>query len=309
LNIGAFDIGGSKTIVALSDERGNFLEKETFQTLTADAAAHFARCRDVLFEQLSKHGLAPGALSGIGVNLPGMVDDQSGVLLDAPFAAWRDLPARAMFRELTGVQTVVVDNDVKSCALGETRFGYKDQYPSFVWITVSTGIGAAVYLPGGVWRGANNLAGEIGHVKVAFEGARRCSCGQFGCLEAHASGTAITAQLRALNIAPNAAAGARLAYEGDRAARAVFDEAAGFIAAGLSAAANLINPHALILGGGVAESLDLLLPTIREKLRAYAIRPRWDIPIVKTKLGYEAALYGAVASALHGIEERLFLDK
>lgn len=295
MTIGALDIGGTKTIVALADERGNILNKTTFPTRTDDAQAHFAACRDALFE------FGADAPDGIGVNLPGMVDDKTGVLINAPFAAWQNLPAREMFQALTGVQNVVVQNDVKSCALGEARFGHKDRYPSFVWITVSTGIGAAVYLDGGVWRGANNLAGELGHVKVAFGGARRCSCGQYGCLEAHASGTAITARLREKGIAEDARQGALLALDGHAGAKAVFDEAAGYLAAGLAAAINIVNPHALILGGGVAQSLDIMRPALEARLRDCVIAPLKDTEIVTTKLGYEAALLGAVALVL---EER-----
>ena len=310
--IGSLDIGGTKTIVAVTDDSGLIHAKRTFPTDVADHDRHFLRCAEALRGLLTQMNVDLHSLLGVGVNVPGMVDYKSGVLLNAPFAAWKDLPVRDQFRKLLGIPDVFVDNDVKSCALGEKYFGYRDRYTSYVWVTLSTGVGAAVVIDGRIWRGPDNLAGELGHVKVEYHQPRRCSCGKLGCLEAYASGTGIAASVLEAErndpsfhgrfearLLPHDAVGcAELAELGDEAALSVYGITADYLARGLSAAINLINPQAIILGGGVARSLHLIAPQVRARLNEYVVDQLVDTEIVPTRLGYEAALIGTAALVL-----------
>ncbi|MDR2232852.1 MAG: ROK family protein [Tannerella sp.] len=317
--LGAIDVGGTKTMVGIvetydslptSSKKGRILAKRLFPTYTADYHSHFADCHTYLNECLSDIGLSTGDLEGIGVNMPGMVDAAAGILLQAPFAGWYDVDVKDCFSRLFGTDRIFADNDVNSCAKGELIFG--NACNSFLWVTVSTGIGGAVIIGRQLVYGANSCAGEIGHVKVEYENPARCSCGQWGCAEAHASGTAITRMfsekagenksLSQLLVSQNLPADAKtcsiLAQQGNDEAIAIFHTAGKYIGRALSYAANLFNPEKIYIGGGVSDSLALLMPALRTEFVRATVRQCADIEIVKTSLDYDAALMGAAALAL-----------
>lgn len=307
--IGAFDIGGTKTITALADDRGRILAKEQFPTNTADCTAHLDHCCQSFMGFLQQHRVQPEQIKGVGVNLPGLVDRQRGVLLRAVYAGWHDVPVGRMLQERLRISNIVCENDVNSCAVGELRFGHGRQYRDFGWMTVSTGVGGAVVCGGQLIRGAHGFAGEFGHIKVEYEHPRRCPCGDLGCLEAHGSGTALNrliaeqveadpdfrAAFARLGVPPTAAACASLARSGNTAAKGIFHTVGRSLGRGIACYTSILDPEAVIIGGGVSASLDLLLPGIRQSLEQYAFGQMKHTRILQTALGYEAALLGAVA--------------
>ena len=309
--IGAFDIGGTKTIIALADETGKIYEKKQFVTDTRDCREHLDVCCSVFRDQLQKHGLSAGEVSGIGVNLPGIVDRENGVLLRAVYAGWTNIPVRKWLSEMLGISRIVCENDVNSCAVGELRFGLGKQYKSFGWMTVSTGVGGAVVCDGHLIRGAHGYAGEFGHLKVEYESPAKCPCSQQGCLEAHGSGTALTRMIgeavleddafreafEAIGEVPSGVSNARLAAEGNEKAREIFEKAGEYLGKGISYYANILDPEAVIIGGGVAASLSWLMPGIQRSIQKYTFAQMQDVKILPTGLGYEAALMGAIAIA------------
>ena len=250
---GSIDVGGTKTLVGIVDTNGNLLAKRLFATTKHNCLAHLARCREGFNECLAESNLSIGDIEGIGVNMPGMVNAETGILLEAPFAKWYNVDIRGYIVENLRINDVFVENDVNSCAVGEQVFG--GATGDFMWVTVSTGIGGAIVSDGAVLHGSNSCAGELGHVKVEYEHPAQCSCGQWGCAEAHGSGTAITREftkrvnsdqtlaglLAERNLAPDAKSCAMLAKEGNQAAIEVCAEAAKYIGRALSYAANLLN--------------------------------------------------------------------
>lgn len=312
---GAIDIGGTKTMAALVDEGGRILDRVKFATCPESWQTHFERCVREMNTLCRKHGLEAAGLKGIGLSLPGMADGSTGVLLYAPYSGWRDVPAAAWFARALGNSRVRAENDVNACALGELAYGHGRDLTDFLWITVSTGVGGAIVADSRLIRGSGCVAGEFGHLKVERVQPRRCPCGQSGCLEAHASGTAIGAVFREyLDMHPEAgkklgelgfradALGCRkLAEAGDRGAVEIFRQAAFYLGIGIAQAVNLLNPQAVILGGGVAASMDLMEPVIRQVLETDVVRqPRITapIPLKYTALGYDAALIGAASLVL-----------
>ena len=305
--LGAIDIGGTKTMVGIVDSKANIVCKHHFATYTADCEVHLLDCYNRFNACLSELGLTVNDLEGIGVNMPGMVDASTGVLLQAPFAGWYDVDVKGYFSRMFGTEKIVVENDVNSCAVGELIFG--NACDNFLWVTVSTGIGGAVMINRKLVSGYNSCAGEIGHVKVEYEHPARCSCGQWGCAEAHGSGTAITRMfsdkvrndselselLSSKSLFADAKTCAFLAKEGNSTAMEVFQTAGKYIGRALSYAANLINPQKIYIGGGVSDSLDLLLPALREEFVRATVKQNSSIEILKTALGYDAALMGAAA--------------
>ena len=309
-HLGAIDIGGTKTMVGLISEEGEILAKRHFPTCTTDYNAHFSDCCNRFNECLSEMDLTYNHLAGIGVSMPGMVDAATGILLQASFAGWYDIDVKGRFTRMFGTEKVYVENDVNACAIGELIFGHSCN--TFLWVTVSTGIGGAVIIDRKLVRGHNSCAGEIGHVKVEYEHPVRCSCGQMGCAEAHGSGTAITrmfaekvqenkelADLLAIKNWPvDAKYCAILARKGNEDTMEVYHTAGKYIGRALSYAANLLNPHKIYIGGGVADSLELLMPALLEEFVRATVKPCANIEIVRTALAYDAALLGAAALVL-----------
>ena len=312
MNIGAFDIGGTKTIIALADENGAIREKQQFPTDTSDCLKHLDACCQIFADFLKVHHLQSRDIAGIGVNLPGIVDRKAGILIRAVYAGWHDVQVKSFLSQKLHVDHIVCENDVNSCAVGEMRFGLGRKFSDFVWITVSTGVGGAVVCNGQLIRGAHGFAGEFGHLKVEYAHPHACPCGDAGCLEAHGSGTALnrlTAERTAqdpdlkkafaqLGEAPSGASCAKLAHQGNAAAAAIFMEAGAYLGKGMAYCANILDPQAVIVGGGAAASLDLLMPGIRQSLERYAFGAMKQTPVLPTALGYEAALMGAIAIVL-----------
>jgi glucokinase len=230
-----------------------------------------------------------------------MTDGRDRVL-GSPSAGWGAFSVRPLLVPALGLDTerIFIENDVNACALAELRFAHGGD--NFVWMTVSTGIGGAVVANGRLVRGAGFCAGELGHVKVEFERPRPCGCGGCGCLEAHASGTAIGRLAREAGLGDaDAKRVEHLARKGDPAAATVLAQAGRYIGRGLAAAANLLNPERVYIGGGVAHALELLLPSLREEFSRGAIPQCRNVAIEQTHLGYEASLFGAAAVCLDGL--------
>ena len=304
---GAIDVGGTKTMVGIVGQDARILTKRHFATNTSDYEAHFADCYVRFNECLSELGFTINDVEGIGVNLNGMVDAATGVLLQAPFSGWYNVDVKGCFARMFGTEKIYPENDVNSCAVGELIFG--NACDNFLWVTISTGIGGAIIVDRKLLHGYNSCAGEIGHVKVEFDHPVQCCCGQWGCAEAHGSGTAITRMfsekvkknrelseiLAARNLPVDAKSCSIIAAEGNRIAIEVNHTAGKYIGRALSYAANLLNPHKIYIGGGVSNSLEQLLPAIREEFSRATIKQCADVEIVKTALNYDAALIGAAA--------------
>ena len=310
--IGAIDIGGTKTITAVIDENGKILEKDQFPTVEKECVRHLDDCSERLEKILDRMELKPQNLAGIGVTLPGIVDNKKGVLIRAPYENWKNVRVAGHLSEKFGLPQVYCENDVNACAIGEQYFGAGSRYKNYVWMTVSTGVGGAVVSEGRLVRGSDGYAGELGHLKVEYEKPQPCPCGQYGCLEAQGSGTALNRMvkekvkedeefataLRKISSEQNAAGCAELARNGNETALRIFAEAGKYLGRGISYCINILNPQAVIIGGGVAASLDLLLPGVRSSLESCAYETMQNIEIISTPLGYEAALVGAAALVL-----------
>lgn len=310
--IAALDIGGTKTIAAILDERGAIQAKETFTSIVADYEAHLERCVEVMEKLMQQMGIAADELAGLGVSLPGIVDNQKGVLIYAPYANWENISVARHLSSKLGIQVVCCENDVNACAIGEQRFGLGSRYTDFIWMTVSTGVGGAIVEEGKLVRGGHGFAGELGHLKVEYENPLYCPCGQYGCLEAHGSGTALIREtktrvknsrvfaeaLREIEAEPDGAGCAALAKKGNTEAQDIMNQIGMYLGRGIAYCVNILNTQAVVIGGGVATSLDLLMPSIQKSVQQNAFQRMQDIEIIKTPLGYEAALLGAAALVL-----------
>jgi glucokinase len=308
--IGAVDIGGTKILAGLIDLSGELLARRRIETLVELGAEDVvARTVSVLRELLSEVHASEDALEGIGCSIPGPLDRHGGVVLFSPNLNWRDVPFVELMRRYIDAP-IVIDDDAHCAALGEVRMGAARGMECAVYVTISTGIGAGIIIGGNIYHGAHGFAGEVGHITIEATGPP-CSCGNFGCFEALASGSAIASRakqavihgdttiLSALNGDP-----ARLSAEqvinaaeaGDGVALRIIETAGTYVGIGLAAVACAFDPQVIVVGGGVMHAGDIILQRARESFLDRTISPIGSlIPIVPAALGDESGLWGAAA--------------
>jgi len=311
----ALDYGGTKHTAALIVPGQNtwLAHGRVVSPPGADAAYDQTTMVRLAHELLSQN---PGRLAAIGVSFGGPVDATRGVVrLSHHVPGWEEYPLAARLYAEFGAP-VAIENDANAAALGEWTYGAGRWCASMLYVTVSTGIGGGWVLDGHIWNGADGMAGELGH-NVMRPGGAMCVCGKAGCLEAEASGWGIAAKARAWLTDerwPAADRDGLLAQAGGRAeaitaqlvaaaaaagntlARAVLDDAAEVLGAGLGAAINLMNPERVVLGGGVTKSGDRWWQIVRETARRHAL-PQTRVEIVPATLGDDAPVWGAMALA------------
>jgi glucokinase len=264
-------------------------------------------------EACAELGLSPGDAEGVGVALPGPMDPSTQRLVAAATLPGLigypviDFLARRWGREALG--WVRADNDANAAALGEAIYGAGRGARVVCYFTVSTGIGGGVVVDGRLFRGATGQAAEFGHLKLRADGPP-CACGDRGCLESLASGTAIGRRAReaaagggaltwlvgedpAALSAERVAAAAR---RGDPSALRLWNEAMADLGAGIATVVNLFNPDVVVIGGGVSASADLLLPAVRTVVaeRAMPMLAR-AARIEVAALGEDVGIVGAAA--------------
>jgi glucokinase len=200
-------------------------------------------------------------VAAVGIGAAGFVDASRSTVMFSPHLAWRDEPLRARVSSRLTIP-VVVDNDANTTALGESRFGAGVGHRFVLCITLGTGIGGAIVIDGRVYRGANGMAGEFGHMQVVPDG-RPCECGGQGCWEQYCSGRAVA---RAATKAGSALAGPELtaaAQAGDPVAVAAYAEVGRWLGVGVANVVAGLDPALVVVGGGVSAAGDLLLDPAR----------------------------------------------
>ncbi|GCD43720.1 sugar kinase [Streptomyces paromomycinus] len=228
-----------------------------------------------------------------GVAVPGIVDDARGIAAYSANLGWRDVPLRTLLSERLGGVPVALGHDVRTGGLAEGRIGAGRGADRFLFVPLGTGIAGAIGIEGRIEAGAHGSAGEIGHIVVRPDGPD-CGCGQRGCLETLASAAAVgRAWAEACGDPQATAADAAKAVEsGDARAKAVWQDAVDALAAGLVTSLTLLDPHTLIIGGGLAEAGDTLFEPLRAAVRSRVTFQRLPL-IVPAALGDAAGCLGA----------------
>lgn len=247
-------------------------------------------------------------VAALSVAAPGPLDPASGLVFSTPnIKEWVDFPLGEKLAKRFD-RPVFVNNDANLAAVGEWRYGAGQGHQDVLYLTISTGIGGGVILGNRLVLGWRGLAAELGHITVLPDGPL-CSCGQRGHLEAVASGPAIAAYVRERlqagerssltpeQVTPRAIAEA--ARRGDGLARAAYERAGRFLGRAIADFLHAFNPSVVILGGGVSQSSDLFLESLRLTLAASVMNPMYvrDLAITLAQLGDDAGLVGALAQA------------
>ncbi len=271
------DLGGTNLRIAAVDESGRLLEKVTTGTqvkLGRDAV--IAEMTDAIRRLAGKFAVTD-RLCGIGIGVPGIIDERTGMLRESPnLPGWNDYPVRAEIERRLGAP-VVLENDANAAALGESWLGAARGLPTMCMITLGTGVGGGVVLNGRAWHGMTGMAAELGHITVDPNGPR-CGCGNRGCIEQFASATAVVRMAREAIASGRAPALARaatapdvefsakfvhnLAVQGDKAAQAIFHEVGRALGVLLADLINALNLHMYVIGGGVASAWEVFAPAM-----------------------------------------------
>ena len=302
----AVDVRFSMTYLMLTDFSGTPLALETFETVAEPTALVKMLAKRI--PKLLKAHHAAGKCNGIGLVVPGMVDQRTGRVLNAPQLGWRDVDVRDALAEAAGFE-VHVENAPIACALAHMWLGARggDAPRDFVYVTVSDGVGAGLVVTGEVVRGHNNTAGEFGHVPVDPKGPV-CLCGSRGCLEAYTSNLATLSRYLGHEFSPTStrellhASGLNItdviarAHAGEPAARNALEETARHLGGGLAVIINTLNPAQIVVGGEITEVWDQLSPVIRDVINQRALTSlAAATPIVPDPASSYPRLRGAAA--------------
>jgi glucokinase len=250
-------------------------------------------------------------VSGVCLGVAGLILAQENKIIFSPnLRAVEGIPLKDELELRIGLP-LTLENDANAGAWGEFRFGVGSEVDHLLFLTLGTGIGGAMISHGLLLRGAQGSAGELGHVTLQPTGPR-CACGNRGCLEALASGTAIRRRAREVAIEhPGSALGrlaaertvlgedvSRLARKGDKAALSVLEESGRWLGIGLAGFVNIFNPEVIAIGGGVMEAGELILEAAREEVQLRARPPSRDVVEIKeATLGPKSGLLGAAVLA------------
>jgi glucokinase len=315
------DLGGTNIVAGAMPEDGSqemaMRAEPTRAERGADAVVDriVAMIAEVIAEVEASHGAKSQDFLGVGVGAPGPLDRENGVVVVAPNLGWRNFPLRDEIANRIRLP-VTLDNDANCATMGEWWCGAARGARSVVGLTIGTGIGGGIVLDGQLYHGASDVAGEIGHVTIDANG-RHCRCGNYGCLEAYASGPAIALRAREAlerdlaseepSILPQMAGGdldaltAAMVYEaanqGDAVALEVVRDTARFLGTGIANLLNILNPDVLVLAGGVTQAGARLFEPLRAEVRRRAFRPAVEAcRIVAGTLPGTAGVVGAVAT-------------
>ncbi len=303
------DIGGTGIKVGLFDMEGNILEKWVIATRKTDNGKDILKdAADFIMSKSEEKGLTKEQIQGVGVALPGPVKDNGDVLELANlglgyFNIEKEMSAMTGFK-------VKAANDANVAALGEQWKGNGKGYDNMVLVTLGTGVGGGVIHNGMIVAGSGGAGGEIGHIPVNFNEEEFCGCGKRGCLEQYASATGIVRLAKqALKRDPK---GSLLSMEeditsklvfdyakkGDELALEIVDEACRYLGIALAGVAQVVDPEAFVIGGGVSKAGDILTSTIRKHYMPNVMNALKDRAFLIASLGNDAGIYGCARLVL-----------
>jgi glucokinase len=308
------DLGGTRLRVAVANARGVLRAVVRVDTQAERGPADVIdRIVQTIDRALDSARVRRGAITAIGIGLPGPLNGATGIVISpVNLPGWKNVPLARILTKSTGIRTFL-EHDANLAAFGEWQRGAGKGARHMVYVTVSTGIGAGLIIHGQLYSGAGGIAGELGHT-VVQPGGPLCRCGNYGCLEAVASGTALarmareavagpaSTSLRSLRRpgGPSARDVTEAARQGDAVATSLLERAGTFLGISLATVVNLLNPELIVLGGSVMNAGAL----IRVPMRASLVASSWEaarhgLRIVSPALGQDVGLIGAVEWARH----------
>src|SRR3954468_2232490 len=312
------DLGGTKIFAGAMSEDGTSQHGMRSIPTAADLGAEGVTDRivglieGVILDTIAETGAARSDFIGIGVGAPGPLDREKGLVIVAPNLGWRNYPLRDRVQNRLGIPTIL-DNDANCATLGEWWQGAARGGNTVVGMTIGTGVGGGVIIDGKLHHGASDVAGEIGHTTIDLNG-RHCKCGNYGCLEAYASGPAIATRAREVLVREETASllpalvdgqleriTAELVYraakQGDAVANEIVRDTARYLGVGIANLLNTINADVVVVAGGGTAAGDALFVPLRAEVRRRAFRSAVEATRIDAgSLPGTAGVVGAVAT-------------
>ena len=302
------DIGGTTVKCGLFTVKGELLEKWEIPTRTENnGAAILPDVADTVMKKIQEKGLAKEEIAGIGIGVPGPVNEQ-GEVPGAVNLHWGYVNLAGDMEKMTGLR-VKAGNDANVAALGEMWKGGGAGCQSIVMVTLGTGVGGGIINNGKIVTGAHGAGGEIGHIHVTDDVERNCNCGNHGCLEQVTSATGITylanrrlkkddrpSMLRGGEV--NAKTVFDAVKAGDELAKEVAEEFGKYLGTALASVACVADPEVFVIGGGVSKAGQVILDYIKKYYAQYAFMTCKQAGFALAKLGNDAGIYGAAKMLL-----------
>lgn len=303
------DVGGTGIQLGVVDQNGKILAKGGITTRTdlpyQEQIRQMAEC---VSQTVEKGGFDMSEVKSVGVGVPGIADQRTGVVPFCTNLGWHDVPFREEFQKHID-KPVLIDNDATVAGLAESVAGVSAGTDSSVFMTLGTGVGGGIVIHGKVWSGFHGVGSEIGHMILELEG-EPCTCGNHGCLERYCSATAIIRMARELM--PNhpdslimslcdgdtAKINAKIVFdaarEGDEIGLRVFRRYVRYLSQAISNIITFLDPEVVVLGGGVSKAGSFLLDAVREEVPHYMLYKTMPLSRIElAQLGPDAGIIGA----------------
>jgi glucokinase len=312
------DLGGTNVVVgAMSADGKHHYAMRSIPT-SAESGAEAVADRivglieGVILDTIAETNAHRRDFIGVGIGAPGPLDREKGIVIVAPNLGWRNFPLRDRIAEKLNLPATL-DNDANCATVGEWWQGAARGGKNVISMTIGTGIGGGIVIDGQLFHGASDVAGEIGHTTIDLNG-RHCKCGNYGCLEAYASGPAIAVRAREVlvreetaSLLPSMVGGKldaitaetvyRAAQQGDAVASEIVRDTARYLGVGIANLLNILNADVVVVAGGVTQAGDALFVPLQAEVRRRAFRPAVDATrIVPGELPGTAGVVGAVAT-------------
>ncbi|PKM55668.1 MAG: ROK family protein [Firmicutes bacterium HGW-Firmicutes-5] len=311
------DLGGTNMAAGVVNEKFELLSRaERLTNVSRDTEEIIADMYEVSVEAVDKAGLSMQQMSSWGIGMPSYVNPKNHLLVRANNFGWVNLPIIDYLKKHTNLD-IYIENDANCAALGETIAGVAKEYNDTLMLTVGTGLGSGIILDKKVYTGSDKMGAELGHTKLVYDGIK-CSCGQKGCAESYCSTTALIRQMRealaedkdsliwsmcdmdVLKIDGKMIFSA--AYQEDPLALKIIDQFVEYLSCALSSFITIFRPEVVIIGGGLAESGDLLFELLQQKTykNTFAAKEIGIPEIIPANLGNDAGIIGAALLEKYG---------
>ncbi len=311
------ELEGKNISVAVTDLEINIINKLTEEIKNTDESLAVDEIVNLVRQTMEKSGVKFEKIVGIGVGATGLIDTERGIIRQAVNLDWKDVPLKDLIEKKFDEIPIYIDNIANVSALGEKWAGAGKKAKNLIYIRIGTGIGAGIILNRTIYEGSNGNAGEIGHMTIEPNGPR-CKCGNRGCLEVLASGSAIAKRAITETLGGRdtligkltngsieeitAKVVAEAAKNGDKLALEIWEEVGEYLGIAIANLINIYNPEIIIIGGGVAQAGKLLFEPIKRTVKRRALPgPGKRAKIVPSELGENVTVIGAAALALEKI--------
>lgn len=292
------DIGGTNVAVAVVDETGTIIEQSMLPTeISIPPKEMISKIIKEAHACANRGGIPSANILGVGIGAPGPLDSGAGLITCPPnLPTWVDVPIQKIMEQSFSLP-VMLENDANVAAVAEKWLGAAQGHDNFIYMTISTGIGSGVFTDGRLVKGLKGNAGDIGHMVINYLHKEPCICGNFGCLESIASGTAIARD------------GSKLVGEemttkeiferysqGDEVIVPYIDQIFLTLGAAAVSLINAFDPEKIVIGGGVSKVGTPLFQAIQDHVSKFALNPVGrQTKIVPAQLNQNPGVIGAAA--------------